>query len=170
MPSVIWGTLDVLSPVPGAHLPVKASRFHPQFMAFWLFRHGTRLGTASSPAFRLSGTVSLLHQLPGLPAIVCLGLSANPLRRFGTGGHSPLPFGQPVPALRLGTASFLATSSGASARNGVLTVRRQSLPPMLAKTANAECMPADTASTEPLASMLTKAAATWNASRIAVIV
>jgi len=111
MPSVFRGTLDVLSLVPGTHLPVKESRFYPQFPAFRLIRPGTRLGTAS----------------------------------------------------------FLATGSSASTRNGVLTVRRQSLPPILAKAANAECIPADTASTEPLASMLTKAAATWNVSQIAVI-
>ena len=82
MPFVFRGTLDVLSLVPGAHLPVKASRFHPQFPAFRLIRPGARLGTASSPAFRLSGTVSLLHRFPGP--------SGHPI---------PRPFGQPVPAL-----------------------------------------------------------------------
>ena len=64
---------------------------------------------------------------------------------------------------------FRSTGSGASAQNGVMTVCRQSLPLILTTAADAECMPADTVSTEPLASMLTKAAATWNASRIAVI-
>jgi len=110
MPSVFRGTLDVLSMVPGAHLPVKAFHFHPRFPAFRHIRPGTRLGTASSPAFRLSGTVSLLHRFPGLAAIVFLGL-----------------FGQPAQALQHGTAfslTFRSTRSGASARNGILPGHR----------------------------------------------
>jgi len=52
MPPIFRGTLDVLSLVPGTHLPVKASRFHPQFPAFRLIRPGARHRTASSLTFQ----------------------------------------------------------------------------------------------------------------------
>jgi len=106
MTSVFRGTLDVLSLSPGAHLPVKASHFHPQIPGLWAHpsRRSARNGVLPSLlAVRYS---FILHWFPSLPAIVFLGL-----------------FGQPAPALQHGTASsltFQSIRSCASAWNGVL--------------------------------------------------
>jgi len=96
IPPIFRGTLDVLSLVPGAHLPVKVSHFHPQFPAFRLIRPGARHRTASSLTFR-----SIRSGAPAQNGILP-DLSVDPLRRFGTERHPSCP---PVPALPLRTAS-----------------------------------------------------------------
>jgi len=66
MPSVFRGTLDILSLAPGAYLPVKASRFHPQIP-----------GLSAHPSQRSA-------QDGVLP-----DLSVNPFRHFAVEPQSP---------------------------------------------------------------------------------
>jgi len=60
MPSIFRGTLDILSLVPGAHLLVKASRFHPQIPG--LLAHPSRCSARDG---------------------VLSDLSVNPFQHFG---------------------------------------------------------------------------------------
>jgi len=153
MASIFWGTLDVLSLVPGAHLPVKASRFHPQIP-----------GLSAHPS-RRSAQNGLL---PSLSA-ARYSFPTAPVPR-PSGHRIPRPFGQPAPALRHGTAfslTFRSTRSGTSARNGILpnlTVR----PFRHFGTERCPDRVFGTARTELLPPILTKAAAACFACRIAV--
>jgi len=108
MPSIFQGTLNILSLVPSAHLPVKTSRFHPQISSL-----------SAHPSRRLArdGILpNLLADRYSFPTALVPRPSSDRI---------PRPFGQPAPALRHGTAfslTFWSTHSGASAQNDVLPV------------------------------------------------
>jgi len=115
MPSIFRGTLDVLSLVPGAHLPLIAFRFLPQIPGLSAHRswHSAWNGVLPSHS-------AVRHSFPTAPV--------------------PRPSGEPTLALRHGTVfcltfrstrsgarhrtafslTFRSTSSGTSSRNGIL--------------------------------------------------
>jgi len=127
MPSIFRGTLEVLSLVPSAHLPVKASRFHPQIP-----------GLSAHPSQRSARD----GVLPSLSADQ-YSFPTAPVSRPSS-DRIPRPFGQPAPALRHGTAfslTFRSTRSYTSARNDVLPVLSRYSAVLLVPRVRSLCRP-----------------------------